>query len=248
MKINQLQRILFLDIETVPQRKSFNELSSRCQSLWQKKALNLSLRVKEEHENDVEQLYESRAGIYAEFGKVVCISMGCLNRLNKKVFKLKLKSFSGKDEKSILLAFKTLMDQHFSNLDLHFVCGHNIKEFDLPFIARRMIINEIPLPQLLKVNGRRPWQLNHIIDTMALWKFGDYKNYTSLDLLAHSLAIESPKTDLDGSQVFKVYYKDNDLARITTYCEKDVQTTIKVFLKLNQIQLQLKVDAIKHLI
>ncbi|RKN82662.1 3'-5' exonuclease [Ulvibacterium marinum] len=220
-KIN-LEHVLFLDIETVPQKVAFEELNDAEQELWEQKS-----QYQRKDEITAEEFYE-RAGIWAEFGKIICISVGYFN-LRGDVRSFRVTSFHG-DEVKILKDFKNLLNGHFSS-PKHLLCGHNGKEFDFPYIARRMIVHGISLPYKLDLFGKKPWEVPHL-DTMELWKFGDYKHYTSLKLLAHILGIPSPKEDIDGSKVREVYYEDNDLDRIILYCEGDVVTTAQVFLRL----------------
>lgn len=213
-------KVLFLDIETVPAVGDWNELSPEWQSLWAKK-VEKQLAGGE----TAEDFYGQRAGILAEFGKIICISCGIISNENT----IRIKSFYGDHESQVLKAFnETLSGKYFSS-DL-ILCAHNGKEFDFPFLARRMIINEIELPQALNLQGKKPWEIPHL-DTMELWKFGDYKHYTSLNLLAAVLGIPTPKDDIDGSQVASVYYEEHDLERIKNYCEKDVLTVAQIFRK-----------------
>ena len=220
-KIN-LEDILFLNIETVPQKATFEELSHTEQELWEQKS-----QYQRKEEITAEEFYD-RAGIWAEFGRIICISVGYFN-LKGDIRNFRVTSFHGEEVK-ILKDFKNLLDGHFS-LPKHLLCGHNGKEFDFPYIARRMLVHGISLPYKLNLFGKKPWEVPHL-DTMELWKFGDYKHYTSLKLLAHVLGIPSPKEDIDGSKVREVYYEDNDLDRIILYCEGDVVTTAQVFLRL----------------
>lgn len=221
-----LSKILFLDIETIPQYKSFDEAPEGYQKLWGDKAKFL---IREE-EDTVESTYE-RAGIYAEFGRIVCISVGIVGQKGA-LRELRLKSFYGDDEKVLLQEFADLLMKHFNGPD-HLLCGHNGKEFDFPYIARRMLINQVKVPKMLDTAGKKPWEVAHL-DTMQMWKFGDFKNFTSLKLLAHVFDIPSPKDDIDGSQVAGVYWEENDLERIVRYCEKDVLTLIQVYLSMTQ--------------
>lgn len=214
------QKVLFLDIETVPEVGNWNELSTSWQELWAKKI------EKQLGENETpEEFYGKRAGILAEFGKIICISCGIISEDNK----IRLKSFYGDNETQILKEFNELVNGKYFRSNV-ILCAHNGKEFDFPFMARRMIINEIELPSALNMQGKKPWEIPHL-DTMELWKFGDYKHYTSLNLLAAVLGIPTPKDDIDGSQVASVYYEDHDLERIKTYCEKDVLTVAQIFRK-----------------
>lgn len=214
--------LLFLDIETVAEYPSFKQLSERKQALWAKK----STYLRDREEASPELLYD-RAGIYAEFGRIVCIAVGYFHENE-----LRIKAFANDDEYSLLVEFNALIFEHFNSKKTQ-LCAHNGKEFDFPYIARRMIIKEIPLAIPFQLSGKKPWEVNHI-DTLELWKFGDYKHFTSLDLLAEILGVESSKSDIDGSMVNEVYYNENDLDRITEYCKRDVVVLAKVYLKLKQ--------------
>lgn len=218
-----LNNILFLDIETVPGESSFDLLSEDMQMLWDKKSK--SFREETQSANDVYQ----RAGIYAEFGKIVCISVGYITQNSNGENTIRTKSFAGDNERQLLNDFSSLLNKSYSSFDST-LCGHNIKEFDIPYIARRMLINALPLPKALDIAGKKPWDIKHL-DTMELWKFGDYKAYTSLNLLTHIFDIPTPKDDIDGSQVANVYYDDHDIKRIAIYCEKDVVATAQLFLR-----------------
>ena len=226
-KIN-LKHILFLDIETVPERKSFSEVSDLKQKLFADKT-----KYQRKDEFSPEEFYE-RAGIWAEFGKIVCISVGFFE-ISIEERKFRIKSFFGNDELKILNDFINLLEQFFSQKH-HLLCAHNGKEFDFPFLARRMIINNISIPEKLNLFGKKPWEVAHL-DTLEMWKFGDYKHYTSLNLLTNILGIESPKGDIDGSQVSSVYYEDNDVERIAKYCENDVLAIAQVLLRFMNLEL-----------
>ncbi|MGB0377145.1 MAG: 3'-5' exonuclease [Flavobacteriaceae bacterium] len=214
----QRHRILFLDIETVPQTEDYGELDAETQSLWDQKS------AYQRGEIPPEEFYQ-RAGIWAEFGKIVCISVGYFV---PETSNFRVKSFHG-DEQQLLKDFKSLLESHFSGKH-HLLCAHNGKEFDFPYIARRMIIHQIKIPSALNLFNKKPWEVPHL-DTMQLWRFGDYKNYTSLKLLAHILGIPSPKEDIDGSKVAQVYYEEKNINRIVQYCEKDVVTIAQIFLR-----------------
>ncbi|MFV0607108.1 MAG: 3'-5' exonuclease [Niabella sp.] len=220
-----IQNILFLDIETVPQYASFNDVPEDWKTLWEKKAAAL---LKNRDDDDVESIYE-RAGIYAEFGKIVCISCGIVQG-NENNRKISLKSFAGEDEKELLINFSEMLTKWSAN-EPKFLCAHNGKEFDFPYICRRLIINGLPLPLLLNIAGKKPWEIAHL-DTMEFWKFGDFKNYTSLNLLAHALGVPTPKDDIDGSMVGQVFYEEKNIERIVTYCQKDVITIAQIYLRL----------------
>ena len=217
-----LHKILFLDIETVPLYDSFSAVPLEEQFFFEEKTA-----YQRKEEQTAEEFY-GKAGIWAEFGKIVCISVGYFTpQNNPKDFRLK--SFSG-DEVQLLNEFKTLVEDYFST-KYHLLCGHNAKEFDFPYIARRMLINGISLPKPLELFNKKPWEVPHL-DTLHLWRFGDFKHYTSLKLMAHVLRIPSPKDDIDGSQVAHVYYVEKDLQKIVNYCEKDVLTVAQIILNL----------------
>lgn len=222
-KIN-LKDILFLDIETVPETEHFSELDSLKQELFDQKTA-----YQRKGEITADEFYE-RAGIWAEFGKIVCISVGFFDLQNKER-KFRVKSFFGNNEKQVLEDFKEILENYFGQPQ-KVLCAHNGKEFDFPFIARRMIILGISLPEKLNLFGKKPWEVAHL-DTMDLWKFGDFKHYTSLNLLTNILGIPSPKVDIDGSKVAHVYYKEKDLDRIAKYCEQDTIAVAQIYLRLN---------------
>lgn len=220
----QLSNILFLDIETVPQYDTFEKAEETYRKLWEEKA-----RFLLQSDDDSPSSVFERAGIYAEFGKIVCISVGLIND-KESSRELRIKSYASDNEKELLTEFADMVSKHFDTPD-HILCGHNGKEFDFPYIARRMIVNGIRLPKILDTAGKKPWEVNHA-DTMQMWKFGDFKNFTSLKLLAYIFNLPTPKDDIDGSQVAGVYWKEKNLQRIVTYCEKDVVTLVQVYLKL----------------
>ncbi|CAM3570015.1 3'-5' exonuclease [Flavobacterium gelidilacus] len=233
-KIN-LNNILFLDIETVPQETSYLGMDEETKKLWEQKT-----QYQRRDEVSAEDFYE-RAGIWAEFGKIICISVGFFNNKSD-IRNFRVTSFFG-EEKKILQDFSNLLNENF-HLTAHLLCGHNIKEFDIPFIARRMIINDLALPQKINLFGKKPWEVPHL-DTLELWKFGDYKHFTSLKLLTKIFGIKSPKDDIDGSEVARVFYIENDIDRIVTYCEKDVIAVAQVFLKMRREDLLVD-DEILH--
>jgi 3'-5' exonuclease len=220
-----VNNILFLDIETVPQYSSYQEMPESWQSLWDIKAGYI---IRNKETETLESVYP-RAGIYAEFGKIICISCGFVQGSGDQK-KIMLKSFAGDNEQLLLHEFAEMI-RKWSAHEQRYLCGHNGKEFDFPYLCRRMIINNIPVPSILNVSGKKPWEVNHL-DTMELWKFGDFKNYTSLNLLAKALGIATPKDDIDGSMVWEVYWKEKNLERIVTYCQKDVVTVAQILLRM----------------
>lgn len=223
----KLENILFLDIETVPEQASFGELSDEKKTLFE-----LKTQYQRKDEFTAEEFYD-RAGIWAEFGKIICISVGYFTFKND-IRSFRTTTFQG-EEAFLLKEFKTLLDSHF-NRPQHLLCAHNGKEFDFPYIARRMLIHGISLPNKLDLFGKKPWEVPHL-DTLELWKFGDYKHYTSLKLLTNVLNVPSPKDDIDGSQVCAVFYQENNLERIVAYCEKDVVAVAQIILRLRQEKL-----------
>ena len=219
----KIKNILFLDIETVPCSPNFKDLDVTFQTLWSEKT---AWQRKEEY--TPAEFYKLKAGVMAEFAKIICISVGYLFIENGENH-FRIKSFYGDDEKQIITDFNELLNTQF-NKKQHQLCAHNGKEFDFPFIARRTLINGLKLPALLDIAGKKPWEVNHL-DTMELWKFGDYKHYTSIKLLAALFNIPTPKDDIDGSQVAGVYWNDKDLERIKKYCQKDTLTVAQLLLK-----------------
>lgn len=235
--IPELKDILFLDIETVAIEAQFNLLDERLKTQWSRKA-NFLKRGTDQTD---EFLYQDKAGIFAEFGKIICIAVGKFVDTDAGGLGLRTKVYTGHDESEILCAFKTMvekMDQ--STIKL---CAHNGKEFDFPYLCRRMLVNGIALPAALSISGRKPWDIPHL-DTMEMWKFGDYKHYTSLDLLAALFDIPTSKGDINGSQVNSIYHESKDLARISDYCLRDVVVLAHVFLKLKVIKLEQELTVI----
>ncbi len=220
-----LPRILLIDIETVPLNRDYNLLPSKLRKHWKRKASLL----KNVDNKSLSELFNLKAGIYAEFGKIVCISVGKLQFENGIISLLRVKSIYNSNEGDLLRSFVELI----ANVDEKSIlfCGHNIKEFDIPFICRRLLINNIEIPKSLKLYGKKPWETKHLIDTMELWRFGDYKHYTSLSLLTFLMGVKSPKEDIDGSMIRDVYFENNDLIRIVKYCERDVLATCQVLLR-----------------
>ena len=217
-----ITKILFLDIETVPLYKSYIEVPEYERDLWNKKSARLA-----SYGQTPSEVYK-KAGIFAEFGKIICISVAFV--LEKKGERsVRIRSFFGHNEKQILKDFSALVSDHY-NTPNTFFCAHNGNEFDLPFIARRMLIHGMSIPVSLDTRGKKPWEIQHI-DTLDLWRFGDYKNYTSLQLLTYIFNIPTPKDDIEGGMVCDIYWKNNDLQRIVTYCQKDVLAVVNLFCK-----------------
>ncbi|TRO67315.1 3'-5' exonuclease [Christiangramia sabulilitoris] len=219
-----LENILFLDIETVPEFRNYSEMSEEKKLLWAEKS-----KYQRKDDYSPEEFYE-RAGIWSEFGKIICISAGFFSLKNGSR-NFRITSFKGAEEK-LLSEFTALLEKHFYQPH-HLLCAHNGKEFDFPYIARRMLIHNMKLPSKLNLFGKKPWEVPHL-DTLELWKFGDYKHFTSLKLLTNVLGIPSPKEDIDGSMVREVYYEKEDLNRIVEYCERDVVAIAQVILRLRQ--------------
>jgi len=224
LRKTRIDNILFLDIETVPEVYKFSDLDDKTGELYLQK--NRYLIERDDLSND--EIYE-RAGVFAEFGKIVCISVGVVrtNSLGEKT--ITMKSYASHYEHKLLTEFGEMLTKSYNSPN-HSMCGHNAKEFDFPFIARRMLLNGIDIPAILDIAGKKPWEVN-LLDTMELWKFGDYKHYTSIALLCHIFKVPTPKDDISGADVARVYYEDEDLPRITAYCEKDVIALIQLFLK-----------------
>ncbi|WP_226390835.1 3'-5' exonuclease [Penaeicola halotolerans] len=233
-QLKDTKNILFLDIETISAVREFSELSPEMQQHWQRK----SSFMRSSEAKTPETWYNERAAIYAEFGQVVVVGVGFLTAVDE-AWQLRVKAYSGSDEKQLLEEVAGLLRTRDWKL-----CAHNGKEFDFPYLCRRMLINGITLPDVLHISGRKPWEISHI-DTMELWKFGDYKHYTSLDLLAQLFQIPSSKSDIDGSQVGHTYYQEGDLPKIIDYCLEDVMVTAKVYLSLQGYTDHASIEIIK---
>jgi predicted PolB exonuclease-like 3'-5' exonuclease len=221
-----LHTILFLDIETVSQYPVFGDVPEDWKQLWRHKAEAMN---RDKTPVTPEEVY-ARAAIYAEFGKIICISCGVLSGPPAER-KLSVKSFYGDEEKEVLLQFYELLHKWGSE-GQKYLCAHNGKDFDFPYLCRRMVIHGMKIPSILNLSGKKPWEVPHI-DTLELWKFGEYKHFISLNLLAHALGVPTPKDDIDGSQVGEIYWGQGDLTRIVTYCQKDVATVAQVYLRIH---------------
>jgi len=231
-----INNILFLDIETAPQAEFLSEIPENLQKLWLEKTETLKIKMPEKFPQNLsnDEIFFKNAGVYSEFSKIICISVGGFYKKDNEQF-FRVKSFAGADEKQLLSDFSALAKKFLTTKE-HFVCGHNIKEFDIPFICRRLLINGLEIPQSINAAGKKPWETS-FIDTLELWRFGDYKNYTSLKLLTAVFDIPTPKDDIDGSQVAEVFYKEKNLNRIAQYCQKDVVATARLFQKFNSIKM-----------
>lgn len=228
-----LRNILFFDIETVPQQSTFTDMNEELQKLW---AYRIHRFKPEETPQD--DYFWEKAGVYAEFGKAICISVGFFTQADPatNTYQFRLKCFASHDERQLLSDFLNMLSRYFDISDKFFLCGHNIKEFDIPFICRRATILNLAIPQILDVSTARPWEVRHL-DTMHLWRFGDYRNYTSLHLLTTVLEVPNPKNDLEGSQVADTYWHQNDLPRIAQYCQQDVVAVARVIQRFKQMPL-----------
>lgn len=219
-----VEEIIFIDIETVPQAPEYNGLNEKWKQLWEHK-----MRFHINNDEPVEVLY-NRAGIYAEFGRIICISAGYVTNKNEDLF-FRVKSFYDEDERTLIQDFFTALEA-FAKVGKRKLCAHNGQEFDYPYIARRALVNNLQLPKAFNIAGLKPWELkDQMIDTLQLWKFGDYKHYTSLSLMCELFNIPTPKDDIDGSQVAKIYWEEKDIERIVRYCEKDTLAVVNLLLK-----------------
>ena len=219
-----LDNLLVLDIETVSEKATYQELSARGQKLWLEKFTKTAPDCQ-----DVPAAYPLHAGLYAEFGKIICISAGYFSTHGVEK-KFRIKSFAGDDEAQLLREFLESLRLFHQRKPLLALCGHNIREFDIPYICRRAVIHGLELPEVLRIYGKKPWEIR-MLDTLQLWRFGDHRSYISLDLLAGVLDIPTPKDDIDGSAVAQAYWNQGALPRIVTYCQKDVLTVAQVILR-----------------
>ncbi len=229
---HRLKNLLIVDIETVAQQEHYGELSEGLQKHWERKTLFL----RNEEELSAEELFSQRAGIYAEFGKVIVVAVGIYHPLAAGELGIRVKSFAAHDELELLKDVKAFLETKFDPETLK-LCGHNGKEFDFPYLSRRMLLHGLSLPYVLDNSGKKPWEVN-FLDTLEMWKFGDRKNFTSLDLLTTIFDIPSSKSDIDGSKVNEVYYHEKDgLQRIEKYCQGDVIATAQLYLKMKSLPL-----------
>lgn len=225
----KLEDLLFIDIETVPAVPAFEHLEEPFRELWSVKARQLT-----KGESKPEEYYD-RAGIYAEFGKIVCVSLGVLRKLGEERYAIRLKSICHANERVLLEELCKLLNSRFNDKK-YCLCGHNIREFDIPYLCRRMLVNDLCIPQLVDCTGLKPWEVPHL-DTLHLWRFGDFKSYTSLNLLAALFRIPSPKGDINGGDVHRVFYEEGDLDRISRYCQQDVLTVAQLLLRFKSLPL-----------
>ncbi len=225
-----IENLFLMDIETVSQAADFDILNDEWKELWTEKSLK-SLPP----EMSVEEHYAKRAAIFAEFAKVICISTGYFRKEGDE-WQLRIKSFYSENEKEVLENFSKMLTQIQTKNSKWIFTGHNIKEFDIPFLCRRMIVNNVEIPSIMDFQNMRPWETPSL-DTLHLWRFGDYKHYISLKLLAATLGVPSPKDDIDGSKVGEVFWRENDLPRIVTYCQKDVVTVGNIILRFKNLPL-----------
>ncbi len=217
------QKMLFLDIETVSQSRNFEDLNEHCKELWEYKSRYF---IEKDPQKSCSELYTAKAAIYAEFGKIVCISLGFQDGQHFRV-----KSITG-DEKELIESFFQIIQNNYADARNAIFVGHNIKEFDIPYICRRAVIHRLVIPSSLQLSGKKPWDISHIHDTLDMWRFGDYKHYTSLDLLSFCLGLPSSKQDISGKDVGEVFWNQNDIDRISKYCIQDVILTARVYKRL----------------
>jgi DNA polymerase III epsilon subunit-like protein len=233
-KLN-LSKVMVFDIETVCLHKSYNDLSEELKVLWGIKAKTIEKKSSTE---PMEETYFNNAGLYPEFSKICCISMGVFEKVSDESYKIRLKSFASEDESQILQGFADLMNGRKSWE--HILVGHNIKMFDVPFVCKRLSILGILIPEYLNTFGKKSWDMTHILDTKEIWKHGGYDS-ASLRLLCAVFGIPSPKEGIDGSDVSRVFY-EGGLDLIKLYCERDVVATSKVLMKLLQMDIEISLD------
>jgi len=242
MRKLSLSSILFMDLECVPQHGSFYDLDEKMQELWEKKAKRLIDHIDDPAMSSASDVYEHRSWIYAEYGKVIVISVWYFVRNDDGTHVFRVKSFNNEDEKVLLQNFFEMLNSHYYKPH-HKFCGHNVKDFDVPYICRRALVHWLQLPNILDTAWKKPWEINHV-DTMDIWRCGDRRTFISLDLLCRVMGVETPKNDISGEQVASVYWKDNDLKRITEYCERDIVATAELLLKFEKSPV--KIDSVEN--
>lgn len=231
----------FVDTETIPGYKDFNDMPEELARMYERKFGHELANNDPDKFDNFEDHYRARAALYPEFGKIVCLVIGVIFVDDKdKQEKLKLKTLCGRHEDKLLAEAAPIIDKFDS------LVGHNSKEFDFPYLCKRFYVHGIQLPQILNIAGKKPWEVS-LIDTMELWRFGSFKGSTSLELFAHCLGLPSPKQDMTGADVAKVYYemfdhmKDGELPfeaesaaiqKIGKYCQGDVVTLANCYRKL----------------
>jgi DNA polymerase elongation subunit (family B) len=273
-----INKVLWFDIEAVPEKASFFELTPKKQELfksrfkkdWEamgadpqrhfiKEMITAASTVTPVEAVEtlvdnkmIEALYNNKAPLHPEFGKIVCISIGYIDgEIPEKIedkpeveLKLKLKSFYGHDEVKLLQDFLNATKSAITNAvnPTYHLCGHNIMNYDVPFIAKRFIINGLKLPAMFDLDGKKEWNLPYFIDTRNVWKFNVYDSNCSLDLLCNLFDVESSKEGgISGKDVRDVFYIENDVQKIAMYCEEDVRALAQVYLKMKSLQNKLTV-------
>ena len=227
-----IHKLLFVDIETVGVDEDLDSLhhtNPKLSKVWEETGWDYFKRkYSEDSELSSNQMFVKRAALLPEFGKIVCISVGFIVPSGE----TKLDSFYG-DEKNILISTSELLNR----VDkLGFViCGHNVKNFDLPYIAKRMLINNIPVPKILPNYTIKPWE-SRVLDTKEVWGFNSFGGLSSLNLVCTSLGLETSKEgEVNGSNMHKYYYDSNNIEKIKNYCEEDVKCTINLVKKLKKL-------------
>jgi predicted PolB exonuclease-like 3'-5' exonuclease len=233
----QLEKFLFFDIETSGLESNYERLSEKMQELWSKRSEILRNQLGEKYPDNKDKsdsdLFELKSALQAEFGRVVCISFGKIKFVEDEPT-IQIISVQDEDE-SVLLkkAFDIIIKM--SKIGVKLI-GHNVKRFDIPFLCKRGIINSLELPAPLQVWDKKPWEIS-ITDTSELWSFGAWQEgFASLDLLATVLGIDSPKEQMNGSEVHGYYYSGR-IEEITEYCERDVITLAQILLRLSNLNL-----------
>lgn len=227
--IKNFKNILFIDIETASGVNTYTTLTENMQKLWLRKARSLMNPL----QKPLEDLYFERAALFPEFGRIISIGMGFLFYNKNKELSLKVKTISNKNEKDLLLEFNQFIESTYPSKELSLV-AHNGKEFDFPYLCKRMLVHQLVIPKALQLQGKKPWEVVHQ-DTIEWWRFGDKKGYVSLELLAEIMGIGNVKTDLSGDKVNYTFYIEKDLEKIKKYCAEDVITLAQLFLRFNFI-------------
>ena len=229
--LDQLKNIVFFDIETAGSHESLDALQEDnplLATLWSKRCEYLREKFEENKDLTDEELYLNKAALHPEFNRIVCASFG---RIAGDVdsTSMIIKSYSGDDESEILDGIDKVLTK-FNKMNL---CGHNIKRFDIPVMGKRFLINGKKLPKSLMIYDSKPWELP-FIDTSDIWSFGAWQEgFASLELIAASLKVPSPKDDIRGEDVHSVFWESSEHSRIAEYCAKDVKVLGDIMLKIS---------------
>lgn len=227
----EVAKIVFFDLETASEYESLDQLAlnkPKMAELWSKRCEYLRSRFEENKDMTDEQLYEAKAALTPEFARIVCATFGRVTFIGEDPNVI-IKSYCSEHEDEVLDGIQKVFDK-FASLKFS---GHNIKRFDIPMMCKRLLIHGRSLPKGLQIQNLKPWEMP-FIDTSEVWSFGAWQEgFVSLELLVTAIGLETPKGDIKGEDVSRVFWQDGDTHRIAEYCQRDVFAGIQALLKLS---------------